>query len=148
MGHCGDAGGPSDVRQRAAGLATDESLAPAAAKARAVAGTGDQTVRTRVFDIARRIDWPSPYAGRALQNDFTRRRHGREAELAVEAGEFDRYRGASQSEDFDTAVVWAGEGVDLVTGVLPAQRVVEAFILEAEASIARASALRRGDGGS
>lgn len=150
------AGGIADGRGLAAALAlgasgvlvgtrfyaTDESLAPAAAKARVVAGTGDRTVRTRVFDIARRIDWPSPYTGRALQNDFTRRWHGREAELSAQAGEFDLYRGASQSEDFDTAVVWAGEGVDLVKGVLPAERVVEAFITEAEASIARASALR------
>jgi nitronate monooxygenase len=122
--------------------ATDESLAPVEAKARVVQGAGDRTVRTRVFDIARRIDWPAPFTGRALENAFTRRWHGRESELAAETGAFDRYAAASQARDFDTAVVWAGEGVDLVRNVVPASRVVHDFIVEAGASIARSSALR------
>jgi nitronate monooxygenase len=122
--------------------ATDESLAPSEAKARVVQGAGDRTVRTRVFDIARRIDWPAPFTGRALENAFTRRWHGRESELAADAGAFDRYAAASKAGDFDTAVVWAGEGVDLVRDVVPAARVVHDFIVEAEASIGRSSALR------
>jgi nitronate monooxygenase len=156
------AGGIADGRGLAAALAlgasgvlvgtrfyaTEESLAPAAAKARVVAGTGDETVRTRVFDIARRIDWPAPFTGRALRNDFTRRWHGHEAELAGESGAFARYQEASRMEDFDTAVVWAGEGVDLVKDVVPASRVVDHFAAEAETAMARSWALRRSDAGS
>lgn len=117
--------------------ATDESLAPAEAKGRVVRGTGDHTVRTRVFDIARRIDWPAPFTGRALQNGFTGRWHGRESELAADGAAFDSYAKATQTGDFDTAVVWAGEGVDLVRDIGPASRVLNDLVVEAEASIAR-----------
>jgi nitronate monooxygenase len=41
-------------------LASDEALTSAAAKAKLVAARGDDTVRTRVFDIVRNLDWP-PY---------------------------------------------------------------------------------------
>jgi nitronate monooxygenase len=120
--------------------ATDESLAPAEAKARVVRGAGDQTVRTRVFDIARRINWPAPFTGRALQNAFSSRWHGRESELVADGAAFDGYARASQTGDFDTVVVWAGEGVDLVRDIAPASRVVNDLIVEAEACIARSSA--------
>lgn len=120
--------------------ATDESLAPEEAKARVVRGTGDQTVRTRVFDIARRLEWPVPFTGRALENAFTRRWHGREPELAADGTVFDSYAKASQNADFETVVVWAGEGVDLVRDIAPASRVVNDLIVEAEASIARSAA--------
>jgi nitronate monooxygenase len=150
------AGGIGDGRAVAAALAlgacgvlvgtsfyaTDESLAAPEAKRRVVQATGEQTVRTRVFDIARRIDWPSPFTGRALQNDFTRHWHGRESELDTKTDEFDRYARAAQSGDFDTAVVWAGEGVGLVKEVLPASRVVADLVTHAEASIARLTLLR------
>jgi nitronate monooxygenase len=119
--------------------ATEESLAPPAAKARVVQGAGDQTVRTRVFDIARGIDWPAPFTGRALQNAFTGRWHGRESELAEDSVAFDSYAKASQTGDFDTAVVWAGEGVDLVRDIAPASRVVNDLIVEAEVAIARSA---------
>src|SRR5207253_7065896 len=62
-------------------LASDEALTSAAAKAKLVAARGDDTVRTRVFDIVRNLDWPTLYTGRALQNSFSRQWHGREAEL-------------------------------------------------------------------
>ena len=42
-----------------------EALASSAAKARIVAASGDDTVRTSVFDIARGYDWPPQYTGRA-----------------------------------------------------------------------------------
>lgn len=148
------AGGIADGRCLAAALAlgacgvlvgtrfyaTDESLAAPEAKQRVVRATGDETVRTRVFDIVRRIDWPAPFTGRALRNDFTRRWHGRESELAAETDEVDRYAKATRSGDFDTAVVWAGEGVDRVNEVLPAARVVADLLTEADAVIARSAA--------
>jgi NAD(P)H-dependent flavin oxidoreductase YrpB (nitropropane dioxygenase family) len=112
------------------------------AKQRVVHGTGERTVRTRVFDIARRIDWPPSFTGRALQNDFTRRWHGHESELGTRTDEFDRYAQAASNRDFDTVVVWAGEGVDLVKEVLPASRVVADLVTEAESAIARLTSLR------
>src|SRR5215831_19003913 len=45
-----------------------ESLAAPGAKARVVAASGDETLRTSVFDIARGYRWPTGYAGRAVRN--------------------------------------------------------------------------------
>jgi nitronate monooxygenase len=61
-------------------LASNEALAASAAKARVVAAGEDATVRTRIFDLARGLDWPDGYTGRALTNHFTERWHGREGE--------------------------------------------------------------------
>lgn len=89
------AGGIADGRGLAAALmlgaqgvlvgtrffAAHESLGSQAAKAKIVAASGDDTVRTRVFDMVRRLDWPAAYTGRALHNGFSRQWHGREADL-------------------------------------------------------------------
>ncbi len=61
--------------------ASDESLAAPEAKARVVAAAGEATLRTRVFDIIRRLDWPAHITGRALANDFSRRWHERERSI-------------------------------------------------------------------
>jgi nitronate monooxygenase len=134
------AGGISDARgvQGALGLgaagvlvgtrffASDESLAAAGAKARVVQASGDATLRTTVFDIVRGYDWPAKFPARALRNDFTETWHGREAELRRElSAERQRYGDAVAKGDFDTALVFAGEGVDLIDAVLPAARIVE-----------------------
>src|SRR5262249_42630986 len=42
-------------------LASEEALTSAFAKAKLVAASGDDTVRTRVFDIVRSFDWPALY---------------------------------------------------------------------------------------
>lgn len=151
------AGGIADGRGLAAALtlgaagvlvgtrfyAARESLGHANAKARLVAATGDQTVRTRVFDIVRDIDWPLEYSGRAIANDLTRRWHGREGELEASiAGERPRYAAAAAAGDVETSVVWAGEGVDLVHGVEPAEAIVDGFIAEARAALEKAASFR------
>jgi nitronate monooxygenase len=110
-------------------IATPEALAPESAKRRIVAAGGDDTVRTTVFDIVRGYSWPAPYTGRALRNGFTERWHGREAELRDNlATEQAAYREAVQRGDVDTAVVFAGEGVDGIHAVEPAAAVVEALV--------------------
>lgn len=118
--------------------AAEESLAAPAAKARVVAGSGDDTLRTIVFDIARGLDWPAEFSGRALVNDFSRRWHGRESALAAaQATEGRRYAAAVANADFDTAVVFTGEGIDLVHGVERAGAIVARLVREAEALLAR-----------
>jgi nitronate monooxygenase len=110
-------------------IATPEALAPESAKRRIVAAGGDDTVRTTVFDIVRGYSWPAPYTGRALRNGFTERWHGREAELRDNlATEQAAYREAVQRGDVNTAVVFAGEGVDGIHAVEPAAAVVEALV--------------------
>jgi nitronate monooxygenase len=151
------AGGIADGRGLAAALtlgaagaligtrfyAAAESLGHANAKARIVAASGDQTVRTRIFDIVRAIDWPLEYTGRAIVNDLTARWHGREAELErARPSEQPRYTAAAAAGDVDTAVVWAGEGLDLVRDVEPAATILGRIIDEAASALEKAGNAR------
>jgi nitronate monooxygenase len=144
------AGGVADGRGLAAALmlgaagvlvgtrffASEEALGHPAAKQRLVEGKGDDTLRTTIFDAVRRIDWPRPYTGRALANDFSRRWHGKEQALAgaVET-ENKRYLQAVETGDVGTTVVWASEAIDLIRAIEPADRILERMVDEAEARL-------------
>ena len=150
------AGGIADGRGLAAALmlgaqgamigtrfyAAAESLGHERARARIVAARAGDTARTRVFDIIRGYPWPEPYTGRALRNRFFERWHGREAELeaALEA-EVPTYQSAAQEADFDTAVIFAGESVDLIDAVSTAPDLIRRIAAEAESRIRSAPAL-------
>jgi len=115
-----------------------EALGTDAAKARIVASGGDATVRTRIFDIVRGLPWPKGFTGRAIRNAFTDRWHGREDELlAVQPDEQRRYAEAAQTGDLETALVWAGEGLDLVRDVRPAAAIIAEIMRDADALRAR-----------
>lgn len=152
------AGGIADGRGLAAALAlgaqgaligtrfyaSDEALGSPRAKQCIAQGSGDGTTRTTVFDIVRRLAWPAGTTGRALHNAFMARWHGHEAELvdglAAEAAAF---LAGVRAEDFDTAMVWAGEGLDLVDAVAPAALLVKRISEQAEQSLAQAAELCR-----
>ncbi|MBM3597970.1 MAG: nitronate monooxygenase [Alphaproteobacteria bacterium] len=151
------AGGIADGRGLAAALtlgaagilvgtrffAATESLGHPNAKARLVAQGGDATVRTRIFDIVRKVDWPERYTGRALVNEFARRWHGHDAELCDRLGdEQPRYAAAAAAGDISTMVVFAGEGVDLIRSVEPARAIVERMVTEARTILDRLSGRR------
>ncbi len=122
--------------------ASEESLAHPKAKARMVAATGEETVRTTVFDIARGIDWPAEFTGRALVNSFAQRWHGSESELrAAAAREMARYQAAAALGDFSTAVIFGGEAMGLFADVPPAGDIVARMVAEAEDAL-RAGARR------
>lgn len=144
------AGGIADGRGLAAALmlgaegalvgtrfyASTESLAHARAKARLVAASGEDTIRTRVFDIARDIPWPQEFTGRALRNEFSARWHGAEAALvAAQARETARYQAAAALGDFSTSVIFCGEAMGLVNSVLGAGEIVQSMVAEAEAAL-------------
>ena len=67
-------------------FATREALAPDETKQRLVSSRAASTLRTRVFDIVRRLDWPTGFTGRAIGNEFSARWHGREEELEAQIG--------------------------------------------------------------
>ena len=145
------AGGIADGRGLAAALmlgasgvlmgtrfhAAADSLAPAGIKARIVAGSGDQTLRTNAFDVARKMPWPQHFTGRALANRFSDARHGREAALATDEAAQADYAQAVAAEDYDTAVVWAGEAIDLIHAIEPAGLILTRIVAEAETALAR-----------
>ncbi len=116
--------------------ASDEALGRDRQKAQLVAARGGDTGRTRVFDIVRGYHWPAPYTGRALRNRFTTQWDGREDALAAVLDiERTRYLTAADEDDYETALVWAGEGVDLVRSVEPAATLVARIAAEAEARL-------------
>jgi nitronate monooxygenase len=118
--------------QEAAGLRT--------AKDRLVAATGDRTIRGILFDIARQNVWPAPYSGRVLQNDFSAKWRGREADLLQHQDEeATRYATARAAGDFDTAAIIAGEVVDLIADIPNAGEIVQRMMTTATQLLAGAS---------
>jgi nitronate monooxygenase len=147
------AGGIADGRGLAAALALGaegvlvgtrfyasvESLGHDKAKARIVAVSGEETVRTSVFDTVRGYSWPDGITGRAPRNDFTARWHGNERELggAID-NEMARYQTAAARGDVDTAVIFTGEGADLINDLPSAGEIVTRLVYEPERALASA----------
>lgn len=103
------AGGIADGRGLAAALmlgadgvvmgsrywASSEALVHPGLHQAALRASGDDTIRTTVMDIARRLDWPVRFTLRVRRNDFTAQWHGKEADLAADIDRWaERYRQA------------------------------------------------------
>jgi nitronate monooxygenase len=111
------------------------------AKQRIVAAGSGASVRSIVFDLARRNRWPEPYTGRVLKNALTDRWIGREAELEARADEVGgAYALARERGDFDRAAVIAGEACALINDIPSAREIVERVVAEAERAISHANA--------
>jgi nitronate monooxygenase len=150
------AGGVADGRGLAAALAlgadgalvgtrfwaTPEALVSPRAHERAIQASGDDTFRTRVYDVVRRLDWPAEYNERALGNSFLDTWHGNEEQLweslPEAVGTFEK---AVAAQDFDTAAILVGEGVGRIRGVRPAADIVADMVGEATAILNRGPSL-------
>ena len=136
------AGGIADGRGLAASLmlgasgvvlgtrfyASPEAAGSPAAKERIARASGDDSVRSIVFDVSRRNVWPGRYTGRCLANGHLRRWLGREMELMREPAEIERYAAARQSQDFEVAAVIAGESAGLIREVASARTIIESMV--------------------
>lgn len=146
------AGGVTDGRGLAAALAlgadgavvgsrfwaSPEALVSPRAHERAVRAGGDDTVRTSVYDLVRRLDWPPGYNARALTNAFVDTWHGKETELAASLPEaVAAFQAAVAAEDFDTAGILVGEGVGRIRDVRPAASIIEDMAAEAARILGR-----------
>jgi nitronate monooxygenase len=140
------AGGVADGRGLAAALAlgadgalvgtrffaSQEALVSPRAQQRAIQASGDDTLRTQVYDVVRRLDWPAEYNLRALGNSFLDTWHGNEAALRASLPEaVATFEKAGAAEDFDTAAVIVGEGVGRVRDVRPAADIVREMVRDA-----------------
>jgi nitronate monooxygenase len=150
------AGGIADSRGLAAVLAAGavggwagtafmtcrEARTPPGARSRLLAATETDTAYGRVFDVAQRLDWPPEYGGRGLRNGFFTHWAGREDALAGDDAAAARYREARDAGDFDTAVVYAGQGVALLREETSAADVVAEFGRAAQLLEAAAAAVK------
>lgn len=140
------AGGVGDGRGLAAALmlgadgvlvgsrlwASKEANVSSRMHAAALAANGDDTIRSQVMDVARKLDWPARFTARVLKNRFTERWHGREAELlAVADEEAAKYRTAWAEGDPDDSNTFVGEVVGLIHEIEPAGRIIERMVREA-----------------
>ncbi len=147
------AGGIADGRGLAAALmlgaeaaligtrfwATPEALGHANQKALIERSGGDDTLRTKVFDTARGIVWPEPWTGRAIRNAFSDTWHGRDDELRAEGpAARERFFAAQREGVTETAVTFAGEGLDLIADRPGAGALVERIVAEAIEALAAA----------
>ena len=124
-------------------LATRESLWSAPRKAGLVAGQGDQTLQSRIFDTLSDPGWPMEYPARFLRNTTSARWAGKEAELEATA-DAERARYAEVPlDDLERRLTLSGEGVDLITDVPTAREVVERTVAEAIAVLRDGAALVR-----
>lgn len=146
------AGGIADGRGLAAALAlgasgvlcgtgffaSNESLASDNAKLAAVCGSGDDTERSSVFDIARGLDWPPDWDIRAMRNSFTRRWSedidGLARNLRQEQA---RFNAAWAADETDITPVIVGEAADLIQTSEPAQATLHRMISQAENHLRR-----------
>lgn len=140
------AGGVGDGRGLAAALAlgadgalvgtrfyaTNEAAISRQAHATALKASGDDTVRSSVYDIVREKAWPKEYSGRVLRNDFVSRWHGHEPSLAATlGGAQEEFKSAVDNQDYTIANLIVGEVVGQINRILPAAQVVEQMIKEA-----------------
>ena len=147
------AGGLADGRGLAAALmlgasgislgtrlyASAEATSDAAARARLVASTGDDTVRTEAFDVLRGPAWPAPYDGRVVRNRISDEwdpdsDDARRAELRA------ALRGAA-ADDYGVKPLWAGEGLDLIDAIEPAAAILRSIVSTAAKLLAAAPGL-------
>ncbi len=146
------AGGIADGRGLAAALvlgadgalvgsrlwATEEANVSAAMHDAALAATGDDTVRTSVVDVVRRLAWPDRFTARVLQNQFTDAWHGREADLAATGPEVEReWVEGWAAGDPERSNTFTGEGVGLIGRIEPAAALMQRMTAEATALLGR-----------
>jgi nitronate monooxygenase len=133
------AGGVADGRGLAAALmlgadgalvgsrlwATQESLAAEKAKEIARLAAGDDTARSRVFDILRQKNWPEPFDFRAIRNELHRKWEDRVASLEADpVPAVQDYLDGVAKEDYSRAHITVGQAIGLIDDLPPAAEVI------------------------
>ena len=110
-----------------------ESLGVDNAKQLIVNTDGDNTIRSNIFDVARGLTWPAPFTARSLENKFTAQwQHEKDQTAKMDIAVRKQYQHACEIGDFSIAGVFAGESIDLIHDILPAKKIIEKIIKEAQ----------------
>ena len=98
----------------------------ASARQRLFDATDAGTSYGSVFDVAQDLGWPAEYGGRALRNQYFDTWHDHLDELTQNETAAGELAQARKREDYDTAYLYAGQGV----GLLESERSVADVIAE------------------
>ena len=149
------AGGVADGRGLAAALAlgadgvlvgtrlwaSPEALVTPQAQQRAVDACGDDTVRTRIYDLVRQRNWPNGYDARLIINPLIETWHGNESELLPCLPEtVTAFEKAVAAQDFDVVTPLVGEAISLIHDVRRAADIVHEMARDAARILNRAEA--------
>jgi nitronate monooxygenase len=114
-------------------LASYEAGGAAWAKTRVIQASTDDTVLTRVYDLAQDAPFPSHIGGRVVRNDFTARWHGHDDEVVARREELGAdVLAAEEHGDTRLAPTYAGSVVGLISTIEPAGVIVRQIMAEAE----------------
>jgi nitronate monooxygenase len=118
-------------------LATAEALADPVAKKAIVDGSGEDTERSSVLDIARGSRWPRKYTGRTMAHPVLDEWRDREDEIAASAQAKSDYQRGVASGALPPEPVWASQAIDLITDLPPAAEVIAGLAGQAEDALTR-----------
>jgi nitronate monooxygenase len=136
------AGGVADARGFAAALALGahgvlvgtrfyackEALGHAQAKEYLTKSTGDETIRSTIFDSLRQLNWPRPYTARTLQNILTANWNKDPEILNQYLADPKIYQTAVEEGNYAVAAIFAGEDVDLIHEILSAKQIIDEMV--------------------
>lgn len=115
-------------------LASTEAISSRAEADALVEGRAEDTVRTPAFDVIRGPSWPAGHDGRVVRNELVEGwERLRRSEVSQEELE-SAYR-ASAEDDYSMRPLWAGEGLDLITGIESAAAIVADVVRQAAEAI-------------
>lgn len=112
-----------------------EAATSAGARDLLLGAAADQTVTTRVFDVAFEYPWPATLPERVLRNEFVDRFDGHED--SVDADARAALAAAVRAGDYRIAPVNAGQGVGLVRETRSAAETIERLCDDAERLLRR-----------
>jgi nitronate monooxygenase len=114
-------------------IASREAVDTEDRKAALLKAKGDDTIRSEIFDLVwSGSPWPESFNGRAVRNVFVDRWLGNEANLKEHlTEEHARLMEFNARGDLSGGIVWAGESVDLISSILPADTIVEQTVRDA-----------------
>lgn len=102
-------------------------------KDRVVQAGTDDTLLTKVYDLAADAPFPPTIAGRVLRNEFATRWHGRDDEVVARRDELQaQVVAAREAGDARIAPVHAGAAVGLMHTIMPAGEIVRKIVEDAE----------------
>ena len=105
-----------------------------------IASTGDDTIRSTVMDVARKLDWPEGYTCRVLQNAFTDKWHDDlDGLIAVADEEAAKWREAWMQGNPVGSNTFVGEATGLINDIRPAGELLTEMSNEAEKLLAAAN---------